>query len=1116
MASTPKVLRKVIRTTATHDDTEREADEAAEAAAKEPESKESPEPAPPSAEDTPRPARSATKRSPAAEHLMSDLDAGVPLPDDVRRLMEQRFGVDFGDVRIHVGFSAARAAEAVNAKAFTVGAEIVFGEGQWAPNSISGRRLLAHELAHVIQQRRDVGIEASPDESEQDAESAAHGTQTDAPHIATRAEPGSIQREEKHTAGVPLHRMPQGSANAARPLQVRSADGGLELIPAGHPLQYTENIRGVSYTIHYKTKSGQRSSTSNVPRAWLSNLQPATHYELPGVISVGDKTLPTHVVRGEAHAYLVDRDKEAPRSPTELDPLRALQILRSPEFRTWKKEQIAAAVRAANPPPTVEEVRGQIGARFHPSQLLGVSLQEEKKRFRVLLRIDDENVVRYFDLRGNEITGRAFSAYADPEAVEDAYTSGLNLQEERLGAALATNLRKGDFELVENVLEHLDAQDYDNVASSLLTNMMANPLDLVDMLSTKEGQKLADKMYHEITWGFGDMEFHNRYVEIRKLSLEPTALDKAKKDQANGDLLVFGVRNGGLRATNLDVQLWSTGAVWARTGVDFHPDDGKRAADVIGGVAMDPNQIVGVRLYHEGSSKLYFVPAVALVGLGNENDFGRAVTTIEVSAIAVAGVTGAAATPMGMVGIGADSLSLATSTFRGEIIAEFGERGRDFITAVNLATSLLAATSAATLLKQGPSVLAKLRRGVRYMANLEISAGISQRAWTVALLMARRGSKIAARLAKKLADSADEAGDVTYLDGSIVGMVGGPPIPMRVRKAPTVPDVPTPAARPRRASMPDIPSSGPPKRAVSALDDAADARRGSGDVDMHKPLTDRSGRTTTLREIAESVPTREPATIARQVESSLGDAHVARLTDAQGRPLGVDVVTQPHRRASDVRRAAGLTGSQAESAHGAMSAFLRDLPGYSREDALTHLLDPQTHTQFDRGVMAWARQLRARGVTQVSLREVLRAHRSAIQRTNRLASRQRDTIEWMIEAEIHTAASRLEHGLDTMVAVPHVDAWRFAHLSEAHALTRARGFANFSKVEPLLGIRPPRYPRGGTFPPNHPLHGYRYAKNPLGKPRYRIVRVSGNKATHARLTIRLVNGKPRLEVSRAR
>lgn len=80
---------------------------------------------------------------------------GQPLDAATRTFMEPRFGYDFGRVRVHVSTRAAESAQAVNARAYTVGQHIVLGAGQPSPESLAGRLLLAHELAHVVQQSRD-------------------------------------------------------------------------------------------------------------------------------------------------------------------------------------------------------------------------------------------------------------------------------------------------------------------------------------------------------------------------------------------------------------------------------------------------------------------------------------------------------------------------------------------------------------------------------------------------------------------------------------------------------------------------------------------------------------------------------------------------------------------------------------------------------------------------------------------------------------------------------------------------------------------------------------------------------------------------------------------------
>lgn len=76
-----------------------------------------------------------------------------PMPDSVREHMERALGADFSDVRIHTGAEAARRADEIGARAFTQGSDIYINEANFDPQSAKGRKLLAHELAHVIQQR---------------------------------------------------------------------------------------------------------------------------------------------------------------------------------------------------------------------------------------------------------------------------------------------------------------------------------------------------------------------------------------------------------------------------------------------------------------------------------------------------------------------------------------------------------------------------------------------------------------------------------------------------------------------------------------------------------------------------------------------------------------------------------------------------------------------------------------------------------------------------------------------------------------------------------------------------------------------------------------------------
>src|SRR4051794_22968554 len=106
---------------------------------------------------------------------------GRPLDAAVRGVMEFRLGQDFGDVRVHTDTKAGAAARSIGARAFTGGDDIVFAAGQYSPHTAIGQNLLAHELAHVVQQRASVAEGGSPTF---DSRPQGH-----------RAAPGLIQRQ---------------------------------------------------------------------------------------------------------------------------------------------------------------------------------------------------------------------------------------------------------------------------------------------------------------------------------------------------------------------------------------------------------------------------------------------------------------------------------------------------------------------------------------------------------------------------------------------------------------------------------------------------------------------------------------------------------------------------------------------------------------------------------------------------------------------------------------------------------------------------------------------------------------------------------------------------------
>ncbi len=138
---------------------------------------------------------------------------GQPLDAASRTFMEPRFGYDFSRVRVHADSRAAKSAEAVNAQAYTVGSNIVFGSNRGGVGNLPHQRLLAHELAHVVQQggRQPGGsLQVAPanDSAEGAADQALSGGRAQAnvlagagPQLARKAQQGC---ESKNDEGKPL------------------------------------------------------------------------------------------------------------------------------------------------------------------------------------------------------------------------------------------------------------------------------------------------------------------------------------------------------------------------------------------------------------------------------------------------------------------------------------------------------------------------------------------------------------------------------------------------------------------------------------------------------------------------------------------------------------------------------------------------------------------------------------------------------------------------------------------------------------------------------------------------------------------------------------------------
>jgi hypothetical protein len=168
---------------------------------------------------------------------------GRPLEPALRAAMEPAFGRDFSGVRVHTGDAAARSALAVDALAYTVGQQIVFAAGELAPGTPRGARLLAHELAHTVQQQNaadpaaPLPIAPAGDAYEQEADAVA--ARVTARPAAVEPAPtgggfqGALPGGGGRMARRALQREPPPDASAKAPGSATAPPGSASAPPAG-------------------------------------------------------------------------------------------------------------------------------------------------------------------------------------------------------------------------------------------------------------------------------------------------------------------------------------------------------------------------------------------------------------------------------------------------------------------------------------------------------------------------------------------------------------------------------------------------------------------------------------------------------------------------------------------------------------------------------------------------------------------------------------------------------------------------------------------------------------------------------------------------------------------
>lgn len=251
--------------------------------------------------------------------------SGQPLDPVTRSFMEPRFGRDFSGVRVHTDQKAAESAQGVNARAYTVGRDVVFGAGQYAPQSSSGRRLIAHELTHVVQQ----GAAGRTSRSPQSLRSA--------PPVLNRSS-GFVQRDipEAKLASTPVETImadPNYFENGIKNIEFYSAELAIIQYTDGTSIrlglvpQYIEApFQAVDYRTPKSTHLTVSPTSSSLGTGSIAFLPRGSEAKFPAGMTFGD--LPK-IVKDVGRTIQFTHHKNGRIVPTEVNSISAPRLTKA-------------------------------------------------------------------------------------------------------------------------------------------------------------------------------------------------------------------------------------------------------------------------------------------------------------------------------------------------------------------------------------------------------------------------------------------------------------------------------------------------------------------------------------------------------------------------------------------------------------------------------------------------------------------------------------------------------------------------------------------------------------------------------------------------------------------
>lgn len=620
--------------------------------------------------------------------------------------MQARFGADFDEVRVHSDSNASAVAEGMQAEALTLGENVVFNEGRFEPGRQNSQRLLAHELAHVLQQRRRGPSAPGGRAMEQSAAEAADlvDQRNNPVDIAGASAPGvALQpKEVKVEDGPKIDFERSGDINIVKVANVPllashigpnskiavavnwspQAPGVLQLAILRRredPVILNPQAFGLLAALGYKLVINERLLPSELPLG-----------ERP--ITLGGELPPLRPPRPKT-----SKKSAPPHKKPEQKPPAALPPLPAPKVELPPPPAPDITTDVAPPPPT--PIRDE--QPLTPAQ---AAKTEEAPQQPAPPREPDLPV-------------------RTPDELIDDHTSWWgNLHEEELGSDLLQRALHGDPDYVQRVLDTLGSTDRDDVSVAFAED--ATDDQLRQLASTPQGRRLLDRLFDELTAGevgSDEQKQADRILAIKTQAVIPEQ-EFAKGAEYARTHIVLPYKKTGLtvltpspiyarRLPDGKIAIHLRGDIY---GTDYYRDPDIRLPDRIWDeVVLNETDVVGVKFYDEGGVISYF-PATYLLQLENESTriayekaaeaFGIGLTlgfggAGAAGGEAVAGTTEAtlavrvgSAVRTGVVwadriAFGLDLANSVIQEHRGWIIETFPNYGRPFVTGLDQITA---------------------------------------------------------------------------------------------------------------------------------------------------------------------------------------------------------------------------------------------------------------------------------------------------------------------------------------------------------------------------------------------------------------------------------------------